>query len=160
MVQNMAPEFTFSGLPDLAIIKLLAMGVKFLESSGYYTFCTINVISCFCGWGCRIHQLHLCRGVRPTPDECPRYSSKKSDGEVPVMVKLWGMWSTALLPSFPGPLWLGVVASDRVLTMGQIELNCLLMLHWIAWNRTVLTFKLHTYAKLNHLKWNCFCMLN
>ena len=27
-----------------------------------------------------------------------------------------------------------------------------LMLNWIVWNRTVLTFKLRTYAKLNCLK--------
>ena len=30
------------------------------------------------------------------------------------------MWSTPSLSSFPGPLWLGVVALDRVLSMGQI----------------------------------------
>ena len=38
------------------------------------------------------------------------------------MLKLWGMWSIPSLSSFPGPLWLGVVAPDRVLSMGQIEL--------------------------------------
>ena len=31
------------------------------------------------------------------------------------------MWSTPLLPSFPGSLWPGVVPPDRVLPMGQIE---------------------------------------
>ena len=44
-------------------------------------------------------------------------------------------------PSFPtllGPLWPGVVAPDRVLSIGRIELNCVLTL------------------KLNILKWNCF----
>ena len=40
------------------------------------------------------------------------------------MLELWGMQSTSLLPSLPGPLWPGVVAPDRVLSMGQIELNC------------------------------------
>ena len=35
------------------------------------------------------------------------------------------MQSTPSLPSFPGPLWLRVVAPDRVLSMGQIELNCI-----------------------------------
>ena len=34
------------------------------------------------------------------------------------------MWSIALMISLPGPLWPGVVARDRVLSMGQIELNC------------------------------------
>ena len=37
-----------------------------------------------------------------------------------------------------GPLSPGVVAPDRVLFMGQIELNCIIMLNWIAWIRTVL----------------------
>ena len=39
------------------------------------------------------------------------------------MLKLWGMWSITTLPSLPGSLWLGVVALDRILYMGQIELN-------------------------------------
>ena len=53
----------------------------------------------------------------------------KSGGEAPVMLEIWGMWGTSLLPSLLGPLWLGVVAPDRVLSMGQIELNCILMLN-------------------------------
>ena len=44
------------------------------------------------------------------------------------MMKLWGMQSTPLLPTLPSPLWSGVVAPDRVLSMGQIELNCVPML--------------------------------
>ena len=46
-----------------------------------------------------------------------------------LMVRLWGMWSTPSLPSLPGPLWPGVVAADRALSMGQIELNCVFMLN-------------------------------
>ena len=110
-------------------------------------------------WGCGIHQLLFCRGVRPPPNECPGYDTK-SDGEIPVMLKLLMIQSTPSLPLLLGIPWAGVVAPDRVLSMGQIELNWVLMLNWIAWNRTVLTFKLHTYAKLKCLKWNCFCMLN
>ena len=49
-----------------------------------------------------------------------------------------------------------VVAPDRVLCMGQIERNCVLMLNRITLNRTVLISKLHIYAKLNCLKKNCF----
>ena len=52
----------------------------------------------------------------------------------PVMLEFWGMQSTPLLPSLPSPLLPGVVAPDRVLPMGQIELNCVLILNWIAWN--------------------------
>ena len=83
-----------------------------------------------------------------------------NSGEVPVMLELWGMQSTPPLPSLPGSLWPGVVSPDISLSMSQIELNYVLMLNWIAWNRTVLAIKLHTYATLNCLKWNCFCMLN
>ena len=73
---------------------------------------------CPVGWGCRIHRLHLCRGVRHPQNECPRYDTKQSDSEVPAMLELWGMWSTPSLPSPPGPLWPGVVATDRALSMG------------------------------------------
>ena len=41
--------------------------------------------------GCKIQRQHLCRGVRPLPNECPGYEIKKSDGEAPVILKLWGM---------------------------------------------------------------------
>ena len=29
------------------------------------------------------------------------------------MLELWGMWSIPSLPSLPGPLWPGVVASNK-----------------------------------------------
>ena len=45
------------------------------------------------------------------PNECPGYDIKQSDGEVPVMLELWEMQSTPLLPSLPGPLWPGVVST-------------------------------------------------
>ena len=80
------------------------------------------------GWGCRIHRLLLCRRVR-LRNECTVYDLKQSDGEAPVMMELWGMLSTPLLPSVPGPLWPGAVASDRALFMYQIELYCVLMLN-------------------------------
>ena len=38
------------------------------------------------------------------------------------MPVLWGMQRTPSLPSLPGPLWSGVVAPDKVLSMAQIEL--------------------------------------
>ena len=76
-------------------------------------------------------------GLDPPPNKCPVYDSKQSDGAVPVILKRWGMQSTPSLLSLPGPVWLGMVPSDRVLSMGQIELNCVLMLNWIVWNRTI-----------------------
>ena len=66
-------------------------------------------------------------------NECSGYDTKQSDGEVPVMLELWGMQSTPSLPLLPDPLSTGMVEPCSVLSMGQIELNC-------------------TYAKLNCLK--------
>ena len=105
-------------------------------------------------WGCRIHQ-HLCWGVRPA-NECPVYDIKEFDGGFPVMLELWGMRNTHSMLLLSGSFWFGVLAPDRILSMGQVKLNCVLILNWIARNRTVLTFKLPAYAKLNSLKWNCF----
>ena len=66
-------------------------------------------------------------------NECPGYDTKQSDGEVLVILELWGMWKTPSLQSLPGLLWPGVIAPGRVLTMAQIELN-------------------ETFAKRNYLK--------
>ena len=52
-------------------------------------------------WGCRIPQLHLCRGVRlPPPNECPEYN-KQSDGETPVMLEIWKVQSTPFIANAP-----------------------------------------------------------
>ena len=45
------------------------------------------------------------------------------------MLELQRMWSIPSLPLLPGPLWSGEVAPDRVLSIGQIEVNCVLMLN-------------------------------
>ena len=74
-------------------------------------------------WDCRIRRLLFCRGVRPT-NEWSGNDAKQSDCEVTVMLELWGIWSTPLLPSLRSLLWPGVVVPH----MGQIVLNCVLML--------------------------------
>ena len=73
----------------------------------------------------RIHQLHLCRGVKlpgtaqsaavaeytnaslqrgKTPyNDYPEYDTKQTDDEAPLMLELWRMQGTALLPSLLGP---------------------------------------------------------
>ena len=45
------------------------------------------------------------------------------------MQELGGTQSNPSVPSLPGSLWPGVVAPDSVLSIGQIELNCVLMLN-------------------------------
>ena len=74
------------------------------------------------------------------------------------------MHRTPTLPSLPGSLWPGVIAPDRVLSMGQIELNCILMLNWIVWNGIFCmlnwivwnknVFDIETVLKLNWIVWN------
>ena len=69
-----------------------------------------------------------------SPNECREYDTKRSDGEALLMLDLWGMQSTPLLPSIPDSLWpLG----------GSTWLNPIYGL-----SRT----KHCTYAKLNCLK--------
>ena len=68
------------------------------------------------------------------------------------MLELWGMWSTPSLPLFSGLLWPGVVKPDRVLSVSQIELNCVLMLNWITWNRII--FDIETVHILNWIVWS------
>ena len=77
------------------------------------------------------------------------------------MLKLWRMRSTPLLPSLPDPVWPGVVAPNRVLSMSQIELNSVITLNGTVWNLlfldlTVCKRKNCTYVKLNCLKENFF----
>ena len=91
--------------------------------------------NCPISMGCIIYLLHLFRRVKYT---------KQSDGEVPIMLELWGMRSTPYLPSIPDPPWPEMVAPERVRSMGQIELtrgferllflhlNCVFILNWIA----------------------------
>ena len=90
---------------------LLARHKMMLVQYSLYSPCPV-------GWGCKIHRLHLCRGGKTPPKECPGYDTKQTDGEVPAVLELWRMRSTPLLPLLPGPLWPGVVPTDRDLSLG------------------------------------------
>ena len=88
-------------------------------------FYTLLTEYCSVGWGCWIHRLYFCREVRSAPtNECPGHDTKHSDSAVPVMLELWRKQSTPSFSSLPGRIWPRVVTPDRVLSMGQIELNC------------------------------------
>ena len=83
--------------------------------------------------------------------------TQKSDSEAWVILELWGKRSTPSLPPLSSLPWPGVIAPDRVLSLSQIELNSVLSLNWIVWNRTILTFKcLQTKIELipNWIVWN------
>ena len=56
-------------------------------------------------------------------NKCPRYDTNHSGGEFHVMLKLWEIRGTHSLLSLKGILCPGVVALDRVISMGEIELN-------------------------------------
>ena len=45
------------------------------------------------------------------------------------MLELWEMRSVPSLPSLPSPLRLGMISPYRVLSMGQIELNCVFVIN-------------------------------
>ena len=68
----------------------------------------------------------------PPPKSVLDMTQNNLIGEAPVMMELWEMQSNPSLPSLPGPLWPGVIAPDRSLSMDQIEPNCVLMLNCIA----------------------------
>ena len=51
-------------------------------------------------------------------NECSGYDTKRSDGEAPLMLEIWGIRNTSSLPLHPGPLWSRMVAPDRALSMG------------------------------------------
>ena len=55
-------------------------------------------------------------------NECPKYDTKQSDGQASVMLELWGKQRTPSLTLLLGPLRPRVVVSDRILSMGQIQL--------------------------------------
>ena len=75
---------------------------------------------------------------------CPGYDTERFDGEIPVMLECWGVWSAPLLPSLPGLLWPGVVALGGALSVSLMELNCVPVLGQVAWSGTVLTCELWT----------------
>ena len=64
-------------------------------------------------------------------NKSPNYGTKQADDEAQVMLVLLGMHSTPSLPSLSGTLLPGEVALDRALSMGQIKLNCVLVINWI-----------------------------
>ena len=122
---------------------------------GWHKSCgSIRCLPCWL-WLENKQTASLSRGKDPSPTSVLVYDPKQSDGAAAAVPELCWMQRTPLLPSFQSPLWPVVVAPDRVLSMGQIELNyvpeliemglyrhfnCVLMLNWTVWNRTVFVF--------------------
>ena len=72
-----------------------------------YDYCpSLQMISSSVARGCKIHQLHLCRQVRPpNPNKYPIYGTKQSDGEATIMLELWGMQNTSYCQVHSDPEW-------------------------------------------------------
>ena len=68
------------------------------------------------------HWQHLCWRIK-LPQWVFWTYTKQSDGEASVMLELWEMQCTILLPLLPGALWPAVVAPDRFLSVVQTELS-------------------------------------
>ena len=66
---------------------------------------------------CLWPRIHWDCNCKTPPNEYPGYDTKQFDGEAPVMLELWRIQSTLLLPLLPGPLWSRVVAPDKVLSI-------------------------------------------
>ena len=80
-----------------------------------------------CPAGCRIYKLLLCRGVWPSPTSVLDITLNNlidcsNTGAL-------GNAEYSFIVIAPGPLWHGVVAPDRALSISQIELNYVLMLN-------------------------------
>ena len=71
---------------------------------------------------CRIHRLHLCKGITSLLNECLGYDIKQSDGEALVILELWGMQSTISLPLLQSPFWHRVGAPDKPPIYGLIRI--------------------------------------
>ena len=80
---------------------------------------------------------YFTEGLDATPNECCGNDTKQSDSEDAVLVELRGIQSAALLLSLQGLFFPGEVTPEKVSSMIQIELNCMLMLNWIVSSRTV-----------------------
>ena len=80
-------------------------------------------------WGCKIHRLHPCRGVRPLPTSFLDMTRNN------LMVRFQWCWDFG---KFEAPLhcYCSQVHSGPE-WQHLIELNCILMLKWIFWIRTV-----------------------
>ena len=96
------------------------------------------------------HQMYLCKGVKPPPNEYLGYNTKQSNGQAPEMLELGEMQSTPSLQSLSGPLWPRVVAPDRVLSMGHLNV-CkwmtdvkLLLLHRNIWKHLTMCKQMST----------------
>ena len=83
---------------------------------------------------------------------CLVYDTKRSDGKVPVMLELWGMWNNSFIAIAPRSTLIRNGSPWKSPIYGLNRINCILMLNRIVWIRTVWL----NWIAWNSLKWNCF----
>ena len=91
---------------------------------------------------CWIHQLHLCWTVG-IPQRVSLIWHKTIWWWLSMNAGALGNAKCPFIAIALRSTLTGVVIPDRLLSMGQIELNPVLMLNWIVWNRTVYIPKLY-----------------
>ena len=96
------------------------------------------------GWGCRIHWLHFCRGVRH-----PHLTSVLDMTLNNLMVRFQQCWSFGECGVPLHCHWHTYAKMNCLIKLNSfkiemfltiklyLHLNCMLMLNWIIWNRTV-----------------------
>ena len=73
-------------------------------------FILFLLLFCPVSWGCRIHQLLLCCGVRSPPKECLRYDTKQSNGGALGNVEYsFIAIAPKSIPTWSGRTWLGPI---------------------------------------------------
>ena len=97
---------------------------------------TLNYAGAVDWRGCRMHSLYLCRGVRPPYQWVSLIWHKAIWWWGTSNAGALGNAESPLLPSLRGLPWLGVVATERVLSMSQTKLYCVFILNRIVRNRT------------------------
>ena len=120
----------YSLLHPILTLKLIRNRIACLSMKKGIRLCSATCTDCQC---CKVlMQNTKCSlvWIPPSPsNKCPGCGTKQSDCEAPIILELWGMWSTGGrirgFPSFsllPGSFWPSVVTPNRVLSRGQIEL--------------------------------------
>ena len=116
-------SFFFTDIFLYFIFYLPTQSAYIRSSSSYLTshsFCFFSYfLFCPVDWSSIRHTTT----TTTTTNECPGYNTKQSDGEIPVMLELWGMRGTTLPPSLPGPLRLRMGAPDKGPIYGLNRIN-------------------------------------
>ena len=141
-------------------IPILSSPSSFADSADFSDFNSLYV----CPVGCKSAE-----GKTPSK-ECPAYDTKHSDGEVPVMLGLWGMRTTCYVLTFwpgqkchsrwcTGRKWhilMAVMRGNRVggnWLMKWNELKKIPMIHYRVMHRKRVTSELHdSYFRLRTIK--------